>query len=225
MRKGVISFVDGGYRYELAKQRQRQSMEKENWKCYSTFEEIGCKPHSEVPYQFKPYSIDKARETFDKVMWMDSAVYAIKDLKPLWDEIEKRGVVLFNNMGFTIGDFTNDTCLEIMKMSRDEAHKLPMIMACVMGFDFTNPLAVEFLKEYKGYSEMGAFNGGWDNKYGDESSDPRCKGHRHDQSVASIIAHRMGIELLEPHETFLAYLGNPAHEPIRDSVCLLTQGY
>jgi hypothetical protein len=230
MKSAIVTFANNEERYIKGQKRQEQSLKAVGWDgdyyAFSTFEEIGSPPHDEVPYAFKPFAIEKVRQMgYDVVLWMDAPVYATKPLWMLAKEISDRGVLLFDNLGFTIGDFTSDKCLELMNLSRSVSFTKPMIMACVMGFDFRVVKTRNFFKDYLAGVYSGAYEGDWNNNNGQVSTDPRVKGHRHDQSVASIIASKMGIKPLHPHSTYFAYHGNPGHLPHAETVCLISHGY
>jgi len=182
--------------------------------------------HSEVPYSFKPYAINELKKNYDIVIWADSCVYSIKSLDKFIDYISINGFAFFDNIGYTIGDYTSDECLNNLGMSRDESFKHPMIMACLMGFNFKNEKANKLFKEYFNATKIkGCYEGDWTNEANQVSQDNRVKGHRHDQSVMSIILAKEKIKPLHPHSTFFAYFGNPGHLPHAESVCLLSQGY
>jgi hypothetical protein len=74
--------------------------------------------------------------------------------------------------------------------------------------------------------------GSWTNQNKKVSNDPRCLGHRHDQSVGSILACQLGMEHIIPHETYFQYfLNHPFNyggennmTGIKDSIALLCQG-
>ena len=182
--------------------------------------------HANLPYSFKPYAIQQLRKDYDIVVWADSCVYSIKDLNKFIEYININGFVFFDNIGYTIGDFTSDQCLTNFNMSRKESFEHPMIMACLMGFNFKNQLATKLFNEYfKATQTYGNYEGDWTNESNQVSKDNRVKGHRHDQSVMSIILAKEKIKPLHPHSTFFAYFGNPGHLPHAESVCLLSQGY
>jgi hypothetical protein len=179
---------------------------------YKTYEEINCKPHTEYPYAFKPYSIQKAREQgYNNILWLDSAIYLTQDPKKVFKYIKENGVMLFDNIGFSIGSYTHDECLLHFQMNRDEANNSKMVMACAMGFNFNTEIGTQTFNDYLSYAHTNAFQGSWSN-------------HRHDQSVISCIAKRKGIELLHPNQTFIAYEGNEGMMPHSKDVCLISNG-
>lgn len=212
-RKCIVTFSNTD-RYDKLALRMRQSVEKYgiDFIHYRSYEEIGCKPHTEYPYAFKPYAIQKAREQgYNNILWLDSAIYLIKSPDLIFKYIKDNGVLLFDNIGFSIGSFTHNECLAHFNMGRDEANESKMVMACAIGFNFNSDLGTDVFNNYLGFAHTNAYQGSWDN-------------HRHDQSVISCIAHKKGIELLHPNNTFIAYWGNEGMLPHAETVSLISRG-
>lgn len=230
-KKCIITFVSlEQERYVLGFKRLQQSLRKVGFDGdflhFHNEEEIGCPKHSDVPYAFKPYAFKRAIELgYETILWCDAPVYATKDLDNIFAHIERKGYIFFDNPGFTIGDFTNDKCLKLFGMSRKESFNHPMIMACCMGLNIHSKEGMEFYTRYIAAAQNGSFVGRWNNNDYTESFDTRCRGHRHDQSAASIIISQMGLDILTGHETYFTYFNHPGMMPVADSVCLFSQGF
>lgn len=179
-----------------------------------------------VPYAFKAYAIYKAMmDGYENIIWMDAAVYPSKDITPLIEHVEQEGYLFFDNIGFSVGDYTSDACLNKFGWSRDKAFKEKMIMACVMGLNTANTQAVEFIKQYLNAAQDGvSYHGSWHNINGEVSEDLRVKGHRHDQSVASILIADMGLKITTAQDTYFAYESHKGIVPVSDTVCLWSAG-
>lgn len=228
----IVTFFDDKEKYILAARRQKESLEAigfpmENYFQFRNYEEIKSPSHQDIPYAFKPYAIQEIRNKgFETIIWMDSPVYAIKNLYELIYYINLNGFIFFDNLGYTISDYTSDICLNNFNTSREEGFNKPMIMACLMGFNFKNQLSVKLFNEYyQAINTYGNYEGDWTNESNQVSLDNRVKGHRHDQSVMSLILAKYNIKPIHPHSTYFAYFGNPGHLPHAESVCLLSQGY
>ena len=160
---------------------------------FSNEAEIGAPPHMYNPYAFKVYAVESVRDRgYEVVMWCESILGLVRPLETLIPEIEATGVYLPED-GWKTGMYANDKCLEYFGVTRDRAMEIPAIWACFMGFDFKNPVTHEFMRRWKRASRDGAFAGRTINHEGSESADPRCRGHRHDQSCAELISYQMGI--------------------------------
>jgi hypothetical protein len=171
---------------------------------FNSFEKVGSKNHVEVPYQFKVYAINKAKEMgYDIILYCDSSIYAIKDIMPVIYYIIDKGY-LMEFCGFSAGQFSTDICLNEFKITRDEAMNIPLHSAGFTGLNFKNEKAIKFFNEwFKSAQEEISFKGDWNNNDLQCSQDIRCLGHRHDQTTASIIAHKIGLDRINP--TFMQY--------------------
>jgi hypothetical protein len=241
-KTAIVNFANNVGRYIQMQQRLKQSLEKTGFDgdvfCYNHEEHINgaCPYHKSddpnlhakgrvVPYAFKAYAIQEAiNKGYENVIWMDAAIYASKSIQPFIDEVEKHGYAFFDNVGFSVGDYTSDKCLEKNGWSREKAFDSKMIMACVFGLNTKNPKAMEFFNRYKKAADDGSYIGSWHNTNGEVSSDLRVKGHRHDQSVASMIIKDLDLEILNAQETFFAYTSHKGILKISDNVCMWSEG-
>lgn len=186
-----------------------------NWEQFFWLDKYpkGCPTHKEVPYAFKPYAILEAKKAgCDIVIWADSAVWAINgNVEALISYIETKGYY-FISSGYSIGQWTSDKTIEGMCYARDdELHdpsKSQMIMACFFAIDFRIEFMSWFFMEYyhaclsnKGY----LLKGDWKNDKLQVSKDIRCTGHRHDQSIISLLIKRHNLEIVNGHENFFQY--------------------
>lgn len=155
----------------------------------------GCPTHKDAPYSFKPWLVDQARrDGFDQVLWMDAACVPVKPLDGLFGELAIEGAI-FPYSGLRIWEWCSDACAKQMGVSRNKLRGMcPSMWACVMGFDFRHETINEFLDQWLAYSRDGvSFHGSWRNENGETSVDPEVKGHRFDQTVATILAFRLGL--------------------------------
>ena len=152
---------------------------------------VFCKPHSEVPYMFKPYMFLLALDLgFEQVIWMDSAIYPVKKIDPLFDILENTGHLILLN-GWTTGEWCADSALEPLGITREESFNIPHAMANVLGFDFTNKESLDVFYKYLHGAEK-TFPGPWNNDSNKASIDNRVLGHRHDQTAISVLAYKAG---------------------------------
>lgn len=161
---------------------------------FKTFEEIGSPPHAVSPYEFKIHAILEAkRRGYTIVIWCDSPFRLIRPVDTLIPKIEKCGVYIQQD-GWAVGQWANDKSLAYFNLSRDEVLTIPNASAGIMGFDFSKVVATVFLEKLLGCAREGLFFGKWNNNDKTESEDPRCLGHRHDQTCVELVAYQMGIE-------------------------------
>lgn len=185
----------------------------------------GCPSHKDAPWGFKVWMFNRVKELgYRYALWCDAAVWAIKDIKPVFDHIGAEGHFLLTcptadkPFDFDCDQTANDACLAHFNLTREEAANIGSIYACIMGLDLHNPRSLEFLDTWTQAMKAGAFKG--DGKRGaKDGSGPRYLFHRHDQVCASIIAHRLGMEKSPAGE-----LAMPYAEKVPSTVCLLTRG-
>jgi hypothetical protein len=179
----------------------------------------GCPSQHTDPYAFKVWAFREAqRQGYDQALWLDASVWAIKPLKPMWRTIEDRGY-LFVEDGNRVGHFCCDDALSIMEITRDEAMDCLIPVGACIGLDFGSVDAMCFLDSWEWYQSHGAFKGPWDNKGMRASKDERCKGHRHDISVAGVVIDRLGLEMDKPPCQYAVW----SEEPTKD-VCVVARG-
>jgi hypothetical protein len=185
--------------------------------AWKNADELGCPSHADVPYAFKPYALQRAKEDgYELVLWCDASVWAIKNIQPVFDHLAKHSHLFFHNSN--IGRFTSDACLDGFNLSRDKAMNMDGLMGICMGFNLTMPVTQEFLQQWLAKAKDGfSFPGTWNNDQQQVSKDPRCVAHRHDQSVASIIACNLGMKTVIGPETFFTY-----YEPTMPDCVVLT---
>lgn len=196
-KTAVVSYADG--RYTNVVNKLIKSIQLYNpgldVLVFRTPQEIGSPPHSQNPYAFKVYAIQKARDMgYTTIIWCDSCLRAIRSLVPLIKDINKTGVY-FQKDGWPCGQWSNDRALEYFGVTRDEAMNISSMYACFMAFNFNTETANEFFAKWKRACQSGIFIGRWKNDEKTESQDIRCTGHRHDQTCAELLAYTLNIPL------------------------------
>ena len=169
--------------------------------------------HQRMPYHFKAVALRKARESgAELVLWLDSSVKPVRSLEPLWKLIEDQGYWLSENW-WPNGEWCSDASLPLLGVTREETFQQMHVVAGAIGLNLKTEVGNRFLDEYIRLSENGSFRGPWTNLNGIASTDPRVRGHRHDQSAASVIAARLGMKLTQP-PAWLAYMDHGGPETI-----------
>lgn len=188
--------------------------------------QINSPTHQENPYAFKTYAFQYALNLgYKKILWLDASIYAIKDITPVWDIIERDGYIM-QDAGWLCGQWSNDKSLEYFGLTRDEAMLMPMYgNAGLLGLDLDKELPKIFFERWHKASQDGIFKGSWNNDLKTESDDVRCLGHRHDMSTGSIIANLLGMNLnyIRSYE-IMQYASAPIETTLNESICLKAYG-
>lgn len=212
-RKVVISLGNGRGNYGLALGRLAKSIT-DNWNgdvlFFTDEAQIGAPRHEDNPYAFKVYAFKEAlRRGYTQVLWLDSSVYAVKAIQPLFDLLQQDGYVM-QEAGHMVGSWCNDAALDYFGITRSDALSMPMYgNAGLLGLDFTFSIANTFFKQWEASMRAGMFKGSWAD-------------HRHDMTCGSIIANQLNMNY-QPGDTLLQYAA-PIDKPINDSIIFYAQG-
>lgn len=178
--------------------------------------------HHQAPYVFKLYALKHAISLgYTTLLWNDSGVEYTGHPDPLFEYIEKEGHYFFIG-GDRLGNWSSDYSLEIFGETRDGVFEKEwqLIGGTVYGFDMTNTTTQEFYRQWWWHCLNGTFGSGyynighlpedkreaWKNKPVQfVSADPRCNGHRIDETVGSLIAYKLGMKLTPLGKLFQGY--------------------
>jgi len=167
----------------------------------------GSPPHEQIPFAFKPWAFKAAKtKQHNLVLWMDSSIRLRRPVDPLFRILQQQGY-LFIDGCHSVGEYCSDAALAPLKITREESFQMCSCWACVMGLNFNSDTSTEFLDEWLALSLDGiTFPGpkwsginGWPHT---ASIDIRVKGHRYDQTAASVIATRLGMRNWMPRHIF-----------------------
>lgn len=217
--RAILNFAKGAW-YPAGQARLEASLRSvgflkwdDHFIAFTDESQFGAPTHQEVPYAFKPYLIDWARQKgYEQILWADAAVWAQKDVEPVFDVIRRLGYYFVLNT--VCGYWCSDVCLSEFGIDREESFAIPMLMGCFMGFDLTNPRTLAFCDDYLRLAkEERTFQGSHHNYDLSVSKDPRVTGHRHDQSVASLLALKYGMPMLTgPDFQYKLAASNPTYQ-------------
>jgi hypothetical protein len=211
-KRVVVNFAKGGG-YPQLQARLVKSLKAAGYHdeilTFSDDLQLGCRPHSEVPYGFKVWAIQAALELAESVLWCDASVLATRNPQGIFGHIEEFGYILFDS-GWNCAQWTSDKCLLNFSTTRDEAKKMVHYSGGCVGLSRHSTVAQEFLRHLVYHVQDGtSFQGAWSNEAGQVSTDPYCLGHRHDQSVGSLIAARLGMKILPGRGSYFEYNTGP----------------
>jgi hypothetical protein len=205
-RRTCVGVATGNYirgQARLAAELQRIGVNFVSWDQMPE----GCPEHSDVPYAFKAYALKEVVESrkFDTILWLDASIaLGPAPLQKLWDRIEEKGYWISRN-GFRNSEWTANSALQYLGVTREENEDIEHIVAGAMGFSLRHQIALDFISEYYRLATNGSFRGPWRGGKGVQ--------HRHDQTAASVIAWRLKMELTNPPE-WLAYRGRETADTV-----------
>lgn len=215
MKNCIVSFANKNGRYVQNLARLSDSLRDNFDGDFIAFvgeNSCGAEPHLENPYSFKIHCIQKCIDAgYEKILWLDTSCFAIKNVQPIFDEIGNEGFI-FQDINFSLDQWCNDFTLDYFSITREEAKTVRLIgNAGFLGFDIAIPMCREFFEKWKLSMEAGCFKGSWDD-------------HRHDLSCSSAIIHQMGISyMMKPLDGWLQYAG-VFDETLNDTIIIKAQG-
>jgi hypothetical protein len=142
------------------------------------------------------------------LLWLDAVMVALRDVEPVMKLIEERGYLLWSHPPgeWTVGAYTSDACLSHYRIGRESAFDMEMLCSGVFGYSLKHPVGRQLHEAFIEAPAVALQGTGHNIDHG-VSTDRRVLGHRHDQSVLSILAHRMGLAL-SPTPTPVAFTGH-----------------
>jgi len=149
--------------------------------------------HQVTPYHFKVMGFNWAKENgYDIVIYSDASFWCQKDPEQLVEMIKEDGHLMIRN-GWTLGEWCADSALKPLGLTREESFGYPQLVGGLIGLDLRNETSRNFLMQWTDLAQA-SFPGAWTNDKKQCSNDDRVLGHRHDQTAASIISHRLGMK-------------------------------
>lgn len=145
--------------------------------------------HSDMPYQFKPYAIQEARDKgYTKILWCDSTMRINKNPYKLFEKCSEIGILAFDNLGHPLENWISDYSVKWCGL--DSVKGMKQIMACVIFFDFDHPKCVQVFDEWIKGSQENCFHPSTE-----ASQRPEYKGSRHDQALLSALMNKHDISI------------------------------
>ncbi len=233
MPRCVVNVAIGGrnqQKYIVGQERLRNQLAGETLRFYTNGYPVGCPEHANVPFAFKAYALKEASAYATTLLWCDSCiVLGPRKLEELWEKIETDGYWISRN-GWTNYEWTAEKAYSALNVTPQENKAIDHVIATAFGLDTRSVTGLRFLREYFRLANTHAFYGPITNsnfpgaRYtGNMAKCSPCgpmdvRGHRHDQTAASVIAWRLGMKLSDTPEWF-AYRGQET-----EKTCLIADG-
>jgi len=206
----IISFGHGGH-YPVGVRRLERSLNFTGWAgdVITWKDELppGCPDPRDYPYAFKVYCFEEAfRRGYKVVLWADASIWNISPVMPIFDYINEHGLYFFKS-GYSLAETTTDALLRYAgDINRESLINVSEFATGLVGINIDNPKGKEFFETWKQYMLDGMFKGSRFHNP-DDSTHPLFRFGRQDQSVASIILHKMEIKTCGEEMDFVAYYG------------------
>ena len=226
MKTAIVNFSNGKYiagQERLVASLRNEGKYEGDILTFNNYDQVGSLSHEEAPYQFKIAAMYKAYQMgYDLILYIDASIYATRDISDCLKTIEDKGYLL-EDCGFPIGNFSTDYCLDFFNINRDDAMSMKMHSAGFTGLNFKSALSSKFiglLYDYGFRPCQSLLKGAWNNNNNACSLDERCKGHRHDQTLAAIIASNLPMQITPP--LYMNYYS--AENKYSNECCFVSRG-
>ncbi len=182
----------------------------------------GSPAHDEVPYAFKVHALElAAKQGHDAILWCDSSVWFVRRPDEVFDVADEQGCYAHEVVnGYKLGTWCSDTTLDVLGLSRGEAFDVPLVYGGFYALGLRRTAGKMLLWNLSKRARDGSFLGCWTNAYGEASTDPRVRGHRHDQSVLSALLYQRHVPLDKPPGRFVM----DAHEGRTEKTVAVCRG-
>lgn len=171
-------------------------------------------------YNIKAAAFEEAIKLgYTHIFWMDCSTWIIKDMAPLFDIINEKGWYITSS-GYNCAQTCNDKSLKYFGLTRNEAEAMPDTSTCCFGINYQNPKGEQFINQFIQSAKDGIFGGS--RLHDGQSSDPRFMFHRQDQSVASLLAGKLEMNLV-PINVEICYYADMA-KPLPESAIVTLRG-
>lgn len=157
----------------------------------------GSPTHKMVPYAFKTFAmIEALKRGYSHIYWIDTSLVLQKPADKLFKYVDETGYYFQNNYGYNTGEWCCDNALKTLKIDREESFKLSHINAALICLDVNNTSSLIFLMAWHGYANDDiSFIGPATNKNCECSKHGLVRGHRWDQTVASVLAVKLNLKI------------------------------
>jgi hypothetical protein len=147
----------------------------------------GWPSHQAKPYAFKAYAMQAAASRgARRILWLDASIVIVGPLDRIWQMAAAHGVWASSFFGWKNDEWTTASAYAPLGVTREENHEIDHVSAGAMAVDLDHASGRWFLDEfYRLASTTDAFCGPWDGGVGVQ--------HRHDQTAASVLIHRLGV--------------------------------
>jgi hypothetical protein len=173
----------------------------------------GAPLQADVHGAFKPFCfLEAIAAGYSTILWFDASIRVLMPIEPLLESINDNGYLIFEAPE-TVGEYCADSALGPLGITREQSFKMRSCWSCVLGLDLRTDRAKEFLNRWKACALDGiTFRGPkWSGVRGwpmSASTDERVRGHRYDQTAASVIAMQLGMNKWCSRTVFDQYFKN-----------------
>ena len=193
--KAVIICAGIGGWYSAGVRRLERTLNFEGWGggiITWTKYPINCPTHEEMPYYMKIAAFEEAiRQGYTHILWVDASFFAVNNPMKMFDIINEQGFWFFSS-GYNLAQSVNDTALNFVGKTRDEAEQQTEWASGCVGINMENPNGKNLYEKWKFYMDSGLSKGS--RLHDNQSADARFLFHRQDQSCLNLAIWDLGLK-------------------------------
>ena len=172
------------------------------------------------PYTVKAAAMVNAmRKGYTTLLWLDCSVFALKNIDPLFELIEKESVYFWRS-GWNLAQSAADSDLAYAGWTRDEAELLYECASGMVGVNLLDQRVRRLMDIFIDANSKGVCS--TSRHHDNQSKDPRFKFARQDQTALTIAYHKVGFTNEQMYESRV-YSAYWDHD-INDKVLLAMKG-
>lgn len=220
----IVSFGCNDERYRSGLNRLRKTLTQVEWTGgFNGSYQDSYPKHSSFPYSFKTDILDRERLNYKDLLWLDTSMYTIKNPEPLFSRVDEAGFYV-SESGFNCAQSVSDKCLELFEITRDEAEGIKEVSSGCVGLNMETDIGKDILRLWRLYTELGGTKGS--RQHDNQSSDPRFLFHRQDQSVLSLVLHKLGLKPsgMGEYWDYMTDRDIQVKREIKETVCFICRG-
>lgn len=170
-----------------------------------TFDNIKINEHHNVkhPYTMKAAAfVEAIKKGYTTILWLDCSVLPTQDITPFFNLIERESVYFWQS-GWRLSDSATDKDLEYAGWTRDQAEQMIECASGIVGLDLTNRDARRLFYTFLDANDNGVCS--TSRLHDNQSTDPRFKWGRQDQTAFTIAFHKTGFSKMYEAGTYSSY--------------------
>lgn len=177
----------------------------------------GSPSHQQRHYAFKVAAIREAlRRGYKRVLYLDSPAVAVDRVEPLFDILGDKGYLLVPECGHFMQEWISDSCLEWLKMKREQVVDKFCVAGGFVGIDFNNSTGKLVWDWWSDGCDRGFSQVLWrHNSIGERarsisqegiplSIDPGIKGHLGEEAVLGALAIKFNLYVQQTGDNWQA---------------------
>lgn len=170
-----------------------------------TFDNVRINEHHDVrhPYTMKAAAfVEAINKGYTTILWLDCSVLITQNIAPFFDLIERESVYFWQS-GWRLSDSATDTDLEFAGWTRDQAEGMIECASGIVGLDLTDRDARRLFYTFLDANDHGVCS--TSRMHDNQSTDPRFKWGRQDQTAFTIAFHKTGFTNMYESGVYSSY--------------------